>query len=336
MITLLGVPGSPYTRKMTGLLRYRRLAYAMHHVGSAPENLPKAKVRLLPTFYFDVGADEPEVMLDSTPIIRRLEADHAQRSAVPANPVMRFLDYLFEDYADEWLTKAMFHYRWTNPEDIAKAGAIIPFWQHQNMSDQEAKERATAFANHQISRLGVVGSNDTTGPVIVDSFERFATLLDAHLTDHSFVFGARPSATDFALMGQLSCLALFDPTSQNWVVENTPRIHAWTSMVEDLSGLEPRAEDWIASDAIPETLIALLTEIGRTYVPVMLANARAVVQGLDTVEAVVDDAKWEQTPFPYQAKCVGWIREEFNQLQAKDRDLVRAILGPTGVLPLLG
>lgn len=335
MITLLGVPGSPYTRKMLGLLRYRRLAYALHNVGSAPDNLPKAKVRLLPTFYFDVGAEEPEVMLDSTPIIRKLEADHAERSALPSNAVMRFLDYLLEDYADEWLTKAMFHYRWTNAEDIKKAGAIIPFWQHQNMSDQEAKEKATAFANHQISRLGVVGSNDTTGPIIVGSFERFATLLDAHLTDHHYVFGARPSATDFAIMGQLTCLALFDPTSQDWVVENTPRVHAWTSLVEDLSGLDPQEEDWIVSDAIPDTLIALLSEIGRTYVPVMLANAKAVVEGHDTVEAVVDGARWVQTPFPYQAKSVGWIRGAFTELDAKDRNLVRAILGSTGVLPLL-
>ncbi|HBP14871.1 MAG TPA: glutathione S-transferase, partial [Gammaproteobacteria bacterium] len=55
---------------------------------------------------------ELEAVVDSTPIIRRLESEIPGRSVIPEDPVIRFLDYLLEDYGDEWLTKAMFHYRW--------------------------------------------------------------------------------------------------------------------------------------------------------------------------------------------------------------------------------
>ena len=67
-------------------------------------------------------------MIDSSPIIRRLEVEHAGRSVIPADPAMAFLDELIEDYADEWLTKAMFHYRWAYQDDIDKAAQILPLW----------------------------------------------------------------------------------------------------------------------------------------------------------------------------------------------------------------
>ena len=47
---------------------------------------------------------------------------------IPPDAVVSFLDALLEDYADEWLTKAMFHYRWAFEPDIAKAGTMLPRW----------------------------------------------------------------------------------------------------------------------------------------------------------------------------------------------------------------
>ena len=48
-----GAPGSPYTRKMLAVLRYRRIPYRFFTGGlwEDREDLPRAKVELLPTFY---------------------------------------------------------------------------------------------------------------------------------------------------------------------------------------------------------------------------------------------------------------------------------------------
>lgn len=81
---------------------------------------------------------------------------------------------------------------------------------------------------------------------------------------------------------------------------------------------------------VPGTLRALLTEVGRTYVPVMLANVRALASGADTVECEVEGKVWSQKSFPYQGKCVQSLRESYGALASDDRKAVDAILAGTG------
>ena len=128
-------------------------------------------------------------MVDSTPIIHQLETLYPGRSVLPPNPVVRFLDYLLEDYADEWLTKAMFHYRWCYRPDIDKAGAILPRWRSLTATDEELIPMAEFVKKRQISRLHVVGSNDVTAVVIENSYKRLLKLMSAHMNQSSFVFG---------------------------------------------------------------------------------------------------------------------------------------------------
>ncbi len=83
------------------------------------------------------------------------------------------------------------------------------------------------------------------------------------------------------------------------------------------------------------TLTALLKELGRTYVPVMLANAAAIDQGPGQVATAVEGKPWTQEPFPYQAKCLQWLRIEYARLDEEDRKRVNEILDGTGCERLL-
>lgn len=336
-IRLRGAPGSPYTRKMVALLRYRRIPYALLH-GAAAEaaGLPKPRVALLPTFYLQAANGTLEAVIDSTPIIRRLEAEVSGRSVIPADPALAFIDALIEDYADEWLTKAMYHYRWAHPADIARAGQLLPRWYHPAITRGDAEAAAAAVTQRQTSRLHVVGSNATTAPVIEGSYRRLLELLDAHIPAGPFVLGRRPAACDFALFGQLTQLVCIDPTPAELAWRLAPSVGAWVQTVEDLSGLEPGDSDWFDIERLPETVRALLAEIGRVYVPVMLANAAAITSGASEVRAVVDGAPWTQAPFPYQAKCVEQIRAHYAGLTAADRERVDRVLAGSGCEALAG
>ena len=334
-LRLLGAPGSPYTRKMLAVLRYRHIAYRLM-LPAAKElaGLPVPKVPLLPTFYLPGEKGVVQPVTDSTPLIRRFEAEFAGRSVIPSNPGLAFLNDLIEDFADEWLTKAMFHYRWSYAADIAKAGKMLPAWRGFSVPDEVLAQRGQMVSERQIGRLSYVGSNAVTGPVIEASYRRFLEAFEDHLRHHPYILGNRPASCDFAVFGQLTQLAEFDPTPMALTLEIAPRVTAWVGIMEDLSGVEPGEEDWISLSDPPATLAALLAEIGRVYPPVMLANAQAVMSGAALVEATIEGQAWSQNPFPYQAKCLRWLREGRDALSPHARAQVDAALAPSGCMAL--
>jgi glutathione S-transferase len=332
-LRLIGGTGSPYTRKMVALLRYRRIPYAVTwgHPAQELERLGIAPPRpvLLPTLLFEEEG-EVRARCDSTPLIRRLEAEYAGRSVVPTSPALAFIDYLLEDFADEWGTKWMFHYRWCRPADAEKAATVLPLTIDVSLPPRELEAVARAFGDRQIERLWVVGSNTATAPVIEASYERFLAAFAAHLEQQPCLLGRRPGAGDFALFGQLSQLAAFDPTPRALADDKAPRVVAWVDRLEDLGGLEPAEADWNDPAALPPTLRPLLEEVGRVYAPALLANAAAVAAGDAEWETEIDGAAWRQRSFPYQAKCLGWIRDEYAALDTAARAQVDALLAGTG------
>ena len=341
-VELMGAPGSPYTRKMLAAMRYRHIPYrvewqnvrgkqdSQHAVGR-----PRAKVGLLPTFYLPNAAGEIEAVTDSTPLIRRFEQEFAGRHIVPADPALAFINSLVEDYADEWLTKAMFHYRWHYQADIAKAASILPRWGNISAADEAVKPFSDMVASRQIDRLSYVGSNAVTKPLIEKSFQRFLEIFDTHLQNTPYLLGQRPASADFAIYGQLTCLALFDPTPQAIIVQQFPRIYAWTEIMEDLSGLPVSDDDWLAVADLPDSLLELMDEIGRLYLPYLHANARAVANGDEQLETMLDGQTWTQNPFTYQAKCLAWLSEEATSLDDQSLAQLHKWLGNSGVLDQL-
>ena len=337
-ITLIGNTPSPYTRKMIALLRYRHIPYSI--IWADPKEvleekgIAQPKVALLPTFIFE-DQDQPYAMVDSTPIIRKLEEANQGRSVLPQDPKIAFIDYLLEDFADEWCTKYMFHYRWHSEDDADNAGTMLPFCMDPSMPTEKQQWAKDFISKRQIDRLYVVGSNDTTASVIDASYRRFLQAMEAHLANQPFMLGARPGAGDFGLFGQLTQLIGFDPTPRSIAHELSPRTVAWSLLVDDLSGLEPQQGGWNEFDEIPTTLKGLLNEVGRVYVPALLANAKAMQTGEKEWETEIDGARWAQQTFPYQGKCLQWINEQYRALSDSDREKIDQLFSGTGCEAML-
>ena len=110
-IKVFGGTPSPYTQKMLSVFRYRHIPYTVYF-GDIARKITKLGIEppkpvLLPTILLKDVNGKLVATTDSTPIIRRLENDYPNRKIIPEDPALAFINYLLEDFGDEWVTKYM-------------------------------------------------------------------------------------------------------------------------------------------------------------------------------------------------------------------------------------
>jgi len=300
---IFGSELSPYSVKVRSYFRYRRLAHEwlLRSPANQAEFQKYAKLPLVPL----VVTPEGEGIQDSTPIIERFEA--ASPSLRPDDPALAFLSALIEEYADEWGNKWMFSYRWAYvPDTWATAERIAQQMMGGQGTLAVAQGRA-AVAERMTGRLGFVGSNATTRPLIEASFKRALEILDRHLASRPYLLGGRPAMADFGLSGQLYETAT-DPTPGALMRASAPNVMAWVQRM-----LSPKAEGSFENwSALSNGLMPLLTEeVGRLFLPWSAANAGAIARGDKSFTMTLAGAEWTQEPQKYHARSLQEIRRKY-------------------------
>tara|TARA_B100000214_G_scaffold295189_1_gene224957 strand:- start:830 stop:1096 length:267 start_codon:yes stop_codon:yes gene_type:complete len=80
-------------------------------------------------------------MTDTTQIIGILKSSFEARGVIPAHPVLKFINYLIEDFCDEWITKYMFPFRWHKRKDINNAGPLLPLSRETTIFESNLKKK---------------------------------------------------------------------------------------------------------------------------------------------------------------------------------------------------
>ena len=323
-VKLIGNVASPYTRKMVAYLRYKRIPYEViwrqAEDALAEMNIKAPKPVLLPVFILN-REGKPTAVTDSTPLIREFEEAYPERAVLPNDPALNFINYVLEDFGDEWCTKYMFHYRWYFSEDADNAGTILPLGINNSLKDDELNFFKEVFSKRQIDRLWVVGSNDDTADFIDRSYKNVLSIFETHFKKQPFLLGNYPSSCDFAVFGQFTQLVGFDPTPRKIAHEISPRTVAWVNTLDDRGGLEYQ-EEKLTLDNLSDSIHELFRELSTSYVPTMIENHRAIGNGEKEWSVDLAGYPWKQKSFPYQAKCLDWIREEFKNLDQANQEKV--------------
>lgn len=325
---LYGGLGSPYSMKMRAVLRYRRIPHVWVQGANAQAIAREMRAPVIPVLEYPDGVR----MNDSTPLIYDLETRHADRSIVPESEADAFLAFLFEDFADEWLTKAMFSYRWLRERDQERMSTWLSFDALAGGGLANLEARAKAFRERQVGRMALVGCTEANAPLIEQSTRRFLTALEAHVTDGYFFFGGRPSLAEFGVYGQVSQLGV-DPTACDMMRADFPYAFRWLAHIDDLSGVEGAWRK--TGEARPAIIGETLKLIGAIYFPFLEANAAAVAEGKDVVRFQALGMGYEQAPFKYQVKCLAELRAAFGRLSAGAQAELAPLLEESGCVRLL-
>lgn len=314
---LYGALGSPYSMKMRAVLRYRRLTHLWIDGAAAREALGRVRAPVIPVLQYPDGHFDN----DSTPLIYDLEARHAERAVVPPDSAQAFLAHLIEDFADEWLTKAMFGYRWLAEVDRVQMSRWLAFDNLKGGGLATSQHFAEQFRARQVGRMALVGCTAENFPLIEASTRAVLAALEAHVVDRFCLFGTRPSLAEFGLYGQLSQLGT-DPTPQAMMRAGYPYTYRWLAHVDDMSGTEGAWEPGVAP------VVAELVRIaGAVYVPFLRANAAAAEAGAATFRMEAMGLPYEQGTFKYQVKCLRELQARYAALDAAARGAVDPVLG---------
>ena len=269
---------------------------------------------------------------DGTPVIYDLEARHAERRGVPDDPGQAFIAHLLEDFADEWLTKAMFGYRWLEDVDQIQMSRWLAFDAMKGGGLETSQGFAEMFRARQVGRMAIVGCTRENFPLIEATTRDVLAALEAHVTDTHCLFGTRPSLAEFGIYGQLSQLAT-DPTPDAMMRADFPYSYRWLSHIDDMSGIEGA---WDAPGDIRPVVVHILRVAGQVYMPFLLANAAALEAGQETFNIEVNDLPYSQGVFKYQAKCLAELRARYAALNPTARAIVDPILDEAGCVAALG
>ena len=107
-----------------------------------------------------------------------------------------------------------------------------------------------------------------------------------------------------------------------------PYTFRWLLHVDDASGIEG---EWDGADAPLKPVVqSLLAEVGRAYVPFLLANEAAMQADEKTFRIEVDGMPYEQSTFKYQRKCLADLRARYAALTADARARIDPVLDAAG------
>lgn len=318
--------GSPYSMKIRALLRYRRIPHVvMGRLEDWAHAFGRVRVPVMPVLEYPDGSFHN----DSTPLVFGLEARHRGRSVIPAREGDAFLAFLLEDLADEWLSKAMYAYRWAFPEHTMWTGRVIGYDQNFGGGREFLEKMGAVFEKRQVGRNDLVGCTEANMPMLMRIADAVLDAMESCVVDRPFLFGTRPSIADFGLFGQL-CQFSLDFAAIEPCRTRAPYTMRWVHHVHDLSGHEGR---WRADDeALPAAVPALLALAGAEHLPYLVANARALEAGADSFTIEAGGLLYSQAPSKYQVRCLSELRKAYAGLSAAARAEVDPLLEASGCL----
>ena len=311
---------SYYTGKLECYLRYKGIAYE-------PLPTPYDKAEMLKE---KVGAVQMPIvdndsvwMSDTTPILEHLETAHPQNPIIPDDPVVAFLAFLIEDYADEWLWRPAMYYRWWYGNDRHLASSILtdeltghvraPRWMRRRMIVRRQ-------VKHYVDRDGVTPENRHH---VEETYFAALAALNAMLETRPYLLGDSPSIADFGMIGPMFRHFGQDPTPQEIMRQKAPAVYEWVARM--WAARSSHLGDLLTR--IPADTQPILREACECHLGQLAANAAAFDAEQDRFDMTIQGTLYRSIKTSqYRVWCLEELRRRFSELDDDAQAKVRALL----------
>ncbi|MFD1217624.1 glutathione S-transferase family protein [Microbulbifer celer] len=339
---LIGAEVSLYTGKLRCYLKYKDIPFEEVVASQSvfcDVIIPRTGVRYIPIFI----TEDDQAIQDTTEIIDFLEKRYPEASVYPGTPKQNLVSLLLETYGDEWLVIPAMHYRWNKPEN--REFAIAEFG--RTAAPEANREEQLAIGHHNakpfagaLPRLGVV---DELVPAIEKSYLNLLADLDRHFAEHNFLLGDRPCMGDFGLIGPLYAHLYRDPYSGRLMQECAPNVVAWVKRMIEPAPLSSHfpAGDFLANDAVPETLYPILQRMLSEQGPVLKQTMDQVgtwvgenpeveiPRAIGKVSFTIESVSGSRLTFPYMQWMWQRCHDFYHGLQGEEKATVKTLLSNT-------
>ncbi len=327
--TLYYIESSYYSGKMQAYLRFKRIPFLRVRVTwamMARKILPATGLMEVPVIQRPDGS----WMRDSTAMIEWFEQRHPARRILPGDPVQAFLCFLLEDYADEWLWAPALHYRWSYPTD--RWLCARRFTEELISHPPKWLTRYHIAIRQYLTYVRGEGTTRETRAQAEYIYRRELAHLQKIFEVRPFLLGDRPCLADFGYFASMFRHFSLDPTPQRVMIETAPAVYEWVARMWNASTLPDGNPHWIADpEVLHQDWSQILTTIGKTYLPYLAANAKALSEGATRFEACLDDVPYRVLrTSPYRAYCRHRLQRRFEALPSEAKTTVREILEASG------
>ncbi len=281
--TLYGAPASLYTGKARAYLRRQDIDFVEVSPGSdryLRTIVPQIGRWIIPVMETPDG----QIIQDGADIIDHFEkgagAEHRSFDSYPADPTLLAIAHVFEVFGGEGLLRPAMHYRWNfDDEHLDFLAAEFALLSPPTDDEAKAKERFIRGSGRMRNAARAFGVTPESAELIESSFEEFLDLFSAHLVEHPYLLGGRPTIGDFGLIAALWAHLYRDPVPTMLIKRRAPRVGRW---VERMTTAEPYLHEYADHDgelidpaAIPDTLLALMRYVAEEYLPELTAHVEA-------------------------------------------------------------
>ncbi|MCD8521777.1 MAG: glutathione S-transferase [Saccharospirillaceae bacterium] len=260
--TLYKMDISYFSGKLEAYLRYKEIPHSVvecdslkvfHKIGQS------TGIQKVPAIEMSDG----KWLFDTTPTIQWLEKSNPDNPVIPADPALKFVTLLIEDYGDEWLWRPAMWWRWVPKISRATMGRRIV----KVYSKHFAIPLGYYFGRRQLNEwLWNDGVDKHNSNDVRDMLFHELAFLEPLLEDQPYLMGSHPSIADFGYFGPFFRHFGNDPISAEVIRRHGPNTYEWlarlwnarkSKMNENVEWQWPSAPYWkplfkrIASDYLP-------------------------------------------------------------------------------------